>query len=59
MNIVERLTPEQVECYQLLIQYKNNFMRISNMFKKSDPRLAKNVEDLAEEIRTHLQNFKK
>ena len=59
INIVERLTPEQVECYQLLIQYKNNFMRISNMFKKSDPRLAKNVEDLAEEIRTHLQNFKK
>ena len=59
INIVERLTPEQLECYQLLIQYKNNFMRISNMFKKSDPRLAKNVEDLAEEIRTHLQNFKK
>ena len=59
INIVERLTPEQLECYQILIQYKNNFMRISNMFKKSDPRLAKNVEDLAEEIRTHLQNFKK
>ena len=59
LKMVERLTPEQLECYQLLIQYKNNFMRISNMFKKSDPRLAKNVEDLAEEIRTHLQNFKK
>jgi len=29
------------------------------MFKKRDPKLAKNVEDLAKEIRTHLKNFKK
>ena len=59
INIVERLTPEQLECYQMLVQYKNNFMRISNMFKHRDSRLAKEVEDLAEKIRTHLQNFKK
>ena len=59
INMVERITPEQLECYQMLIQYKNNFMRISNMFKKRDPKLAKNVEDLAEEIRQHLYNFKR
>lgn len=58
-TIVERITPEQLECYQLLIQYKNNFSRIGNMFKKSNPALSKDVEELAREIRTHLNSFKK
>ncbi|WP_026837148.1 mobilization protein MbpA [Gillisia sp. JM1] len=58
-NIVERITQEQLECYQLLVQYKNNFSRISNMFKKGNPQLAKEVKQLSEEIRTHLNNFKK
>ena len=58
-NIVERITPEQVETYQMLVQYKNNFARIANMFKKGNPKLAKDVAELAEEIRTHLRNFKK
>ena len=57
--MVERITPEQLECYQLLVQYKNNFSRISNMFKKSNPKLSKEVQQLAEEIRTHLKSFKK
>jgi len=56
---VERITPEQLEAYQLLVQFKNNFTRIGNMFRKRDPKLAAAVEDLAEEIRTHLKNFKK
>ncbi len=58
-NIVERITQEQLECYQQLIQYKNNFSRISNMFKKSNPKLAEEVKHLAEEIRNHLKNFRK
>lgn len=58
-NIVERITPEQLECYQLLIRYKNNFSRISSMFKKGNPQLAQEVKLLAEEIRTHLKNFRK
>jgi len=58
-NIVERITPEQLESYQMLVQYKNNFARIANMFKKGNPKLAKEVAQLAEEIRTHLRNFKK
>ena len=58
-NIVERITPEQLETYQVMVQYKNNFTRIGNMFKKRDPKLAREVEDLAREIRTHLKNFKK
>jgi len=58
-NIVERLTSEQLEHYVMLVKYKNNFSRIGNMFKKRNPRLAKEVEQLANEIRIHLQNFKK
>ena len=58
-NIVERITPEQLEYYRMLVQYKNNFARISSMFKKRDPKLAATVENLAEEIRTHLKNFRK
>ncbi|TXD95500.1 mobilization protein MbpA [Gillisia hiemivivida] len=58
-NIVERITQEHLECYQLLVQYKNNFSRISNMFKKGNPQLAKEVKQLSEEIRTHLNNFRK
>jgi len=58
-TIVERISPEQLETYQLLVQYKNNFTRIGNMFRKRDPKLAAAVEKLAEEIRTHLNNFKK
>ena len=58
-TIVERITPEQLEAYQMLVQYKNNFARIGNMFRNRDPKLAAAVEQLAEEIRTHLKNFKK
>lgn len=58
-NIVERMTPEQLEYYRMLVQYKNNFSRISSMFKKRDPKLAVTVEKLAEEIRNHLKYFKK
>jgi len=57
--MVERITQEQLESYQLLVKYKNNFSRISNMFKKSNPKLAEEVKHLAEEIRCHLKNFKK
>ncbi|WP_394973994.1 mobilization protein MbpA [uncultured Croceitalea sp.] len=58
-NIIERLTSEQLEHYSMLVKYKNNFKRISNMFKKRNPRLSKEVEELADEIRDHLYNFNK
>ncbi|WP_350290680.1 mobilization protein MbpA [uncultured Croceitalea sp.] len=58
-DIVERLTSEQLEHYAMLVIYKNNFTRIGNMFKKRNPKLAKEVRQLANEIRRHLYNFKK
>lgn len=58
-SVVERLTPEQLAHYQMLVKYKNNFTSIRNMFKKRNPKLASEVAALAEEIRNHLYNFKK
>ncbi|SDB58926.1 hypothetical protein SAMN03097699_2365 [Flavobacteriaceae bacterium MAR_2010_188] len=58
-DIIERLTEDQLECYHTLVKYKNNFSSISNMFKKRNPELANDVSQLAEEIRQHLNNFKK
>ena len=57
--IIERLTEQQMAQYKMLVKYKNNFTRIGNMFKKHNPKLASEVEKLAEEIRTHLHNFRK
>ncbi|MBC9796276.1 mobilization protein MbpA [Sinomicrobium weinanense] len=58
-RIVERLTEEQLDAYKMLVQYHNNFKRISNMFRKRNPKLADEVVQLAQEIKTHLYNFKK
>ena len=58
-TVIERLTPEQLECYRTLVKYKNNFTSIGNMFRKRNPKLAHEVTQLAEEIRQHLHNFRK
>ena len=58
-TIIERLTEEQLDHYKMLVKYKGNFTRIGNMFRKHNPKLTSEVEKLAEEIRTHLYNFKR
>ncbi|QLE00926.1 hypothetical protein HX109_04855 [Galbibacter sp. BG1] len=58
-KIIERFTEEQIEVYKALVQYHHHFKRIGNMFKKRDPKLTEEVYLLADEIKDHLQNFKK
>src|SRR6056297_4043748 len=58
-NVIERLSAEQLECYKTLVNYKNNFTRIGNMFRKRNPKLADEVKQLAREIGIHLKNFRK
>jgi hypothetical protein len=58
-RIIERLAVEQITMYKMLTEYRNNFIRIGNMFKKNNPQLAKEVRQLADELRGHMQNFKK
>lgn len=59
VEIIERLTDEQIEVYKVLITYHNNFKSIGNMFKKKNPNLTSEVYKLANEIKNHLSNFKK
>jgi len=59
LTLIERLTEEQLQYYAMLVKYGNNFKRIANMFKKRNSNLAIEVEELANEIRNHLNNFKK
>lgn len=56
---IERLTEEQIEMYQTLVRYQNNFKLIGNMFRKRNPKLANEVTKLAHDIRQHLFHFKK
>ncbi|WP_299528843.1 mobilization protein MbpA [Ulvibacterium sp.] len=58
-RIIERFTKEQIEMYKMLAKYELNFKRIGNMFRKRNPRLANEVDQLANEIRKHLLGFKK
>lgn len=58
-RIIERLTEDQIDIYKMLIDYQNNFIRIGNMFRKRNPKLADKVTKLAKEIKGHLYNFKK
>ncbi len=58
-RIIERLTVEQIEMYQMLVKYQTNFKLIGNMFRKRNPKLADEVTQLANEIRLHLLSFRK
>jgi len=57
-EVKERLTEEQIQFYKMLIKYHNNFKSIGNLFKNKDPLFSKKVNELAEEIKTHLNNYK-
>lgn len=57
-ELKNRLTKEEIECYETLSKYADNFRRISNLFKRGD------VTGVKEEairtsrlIRKHFKNF--
>ena len=58
-KLSNKLTPEEVECYQLLAKYADNFRRISNLFKLGDTTGVKE-ESIATSklIREHLLKLK-
>ena len=58
-KLSNKLTPEEVECYQLLSKYADNFRRISNLFKLGDTTGVKE-ESIATSklIREHLLKLK-
>ena len=56
-EITERMSEEHIAAYKMLMGYHNNFKRIGNMYKKSNPRLTGEVLKVAEEIKKHLKNI--
>jgi hypothetical protein len=58
-KLSNKLTQEEVECYQLLSKYADNFRRISNLFKLGDTTGVKE-ESIATSklIREHLLKLK-
>ena len=58
-KLSNRLTPEEIECFQLLSKYADNFRRISNLFKGYDVEgLKKECLETSRIIRQHLMKFK-
>tara|TARA_R110002012_G_scaffold279098_1_gene467002 strand:+ start:3789 stop:4088 length:300 start_codon:yes stop_codon:yes gene_type:complete len=54
-----KLTPEEIEVYQQLNKYGDNFRRISNLFKLGDVTGVKETSiETAKLIRQHLKKFK-
>lgn len=58
-QIVERLSDDEIEIYQMLVKYHNNFKAISNLVKKKNPTLNATVLELANEMKLHLKKFHK
>ena len=56
-KIVERLSDSEIEIYQMLVKYHNNFKAISNLFKKKNPSLNKEVLEVAKAIKEQLKKF--
>lgn len=58
-KLSNKLTPEEVECYQLLSKYADNFRRISNLFKLGDTTGVKEESiAISKLIREHLLKLK-
>jgi hypothetical protein len=58
-KLSNKLTPQEIECYQLLSKYADNFRRISNLFKLGDTTGVKEASlETSQLIRQHLLKLK-
>lgn len=51
-----KLTAEELEAYKMLIQYRNNFASISNLFKNNQS-IGSPVLELVRQLDEHLKKF--
>jgi hypothetical protein len=59
LEIKNRLTADEIECYKTLSKYADNFRRISNLFKLGDTdEFKKECLVASAEIRQHLLKLK-
>lgn len=55
-EIKYRFTKEEVELYRMLVEYRNNFRRISSLIKLKESFLEE-LESVIKEIDRHLKKF--
>jgi hypothetical protein len=59
LEIKNRLSADEIECYQTLTKYADNFRRISNLFKLGDTTGVKETAiETSKLIREHLLKLK-
>lgn len=59
LEIKNRLSADEIECYQTLTKYAENFRRISNLFKLGDTTGVKEASiETSKIIREHLLKLK-
>ena len=56
-EIKTRLTDQEISFYKMLIEYRNNFSRISNLIKQNQD-FTRELKSLIDRIDQHLQRFK-
>ena len=56
-NISYKLTTEEIEIYKMLVQYRNNFASIGNLFKNNEP-ISVELKKLIHQLDEHLKKFK-
>lgn len=56
-KIGNRLTAEELEAYEMLQKYRNNFQNIANLLKSKDSTFAKEVGAAVSHIKSHLKKF--
>ena len=55
-NISYKLTTEEIEIYKMLVQYRNNFASIANLFKNNQP-ISEEVKRLIAQLDEHLKKL--
>lgn len=53
-----KLTEEELQAYEMLVKYHNNFSRITNLLPNKDTELVNEITTTVQEIKQHLQKFK-
>ena len=52
-----KFTDAELEVYQSLVKFHNNFTRLSNLYKNKDPLFSQESKALAEQIKNHLKKL--
>lgn len=55
-NISYKLTAEEIEIYKMLVEYRNNFASIANLFRSNQP-ISEEIKKLIGQLDEHLKKM--